>query len=188
MRDASFSSVYWSATTYPNTADAYDLHFDNTSIYPSYYTYRYYGFLVSYLQNPTLTTLLANPIYYVRGGGILLNTGSLRYTGYASLYWSTTIYPNTTDAYNLHFNNTNIVPSDYSNRFHGFSVRGGVVHLNTGSLRYAGLDSYYWSATIYPSTTNAYYLDFHSSNVYSSRYTTRYLGFSMRFYAAGTLI
>ena len=70
------------------------------------------------------------------------------------------------------FNNTAASPLYY--------VRGGRVHLNTGSLRYAGYASYYWSATTYPSATNAYYLDFSSTNVNPSYYSTRFYGFSVR--------
>ena len=59
-------------------------------------------------------------------------------------------------------------------------VRGGYVLLHTGSLRGAGLASYYWSATTYPTATYAYYLHFHSTNVYPSHYYNRFLGFSVR--------
>lgn len=59
-------------------------------------------------------------------------------------------------------------------------IRGGSVHLDTGSLRYAGGDSYYWSATTYPSATNAYYLAFNSTNVYPSDHYNRFYGFSVR--------
>lgn len=59
-------------------------------------------------------------------------------------------------------------------------IRGGYVHLNTGSLRDAGYGSLYWSATTYPNATDAYYLGFHRTNVYPSDYNARFLGFSVR--------
>ncbi len=58
------------------------------------------------------------------------------------------------------------------------NVRGGVVHLDTGSLRYAG-HSRYWSATTYPNATYAYGLDFNSTNVLPSGYNYRFIGFSV---------
>lgn len=58
----------------------------------------------------------------VRGGYIALRSGSLRDASYASIYWSATTYPNTTSTYLLHFDGTNILPSDYDNRYYGFSV------------------------------------------------------------------
>ncbi len=59
------------------------------------------------------------------------------------------------------------------------NVRGGNVDLDTGSLRAAGLDSYYWSATTYPNATDAYHLHFNSTNVFPSRYSVRFIGFSV---------
>ncbi len=60
------------------------------------------------------------------------------------------------------------------------NVRGGNVYLDTGSLRGAGDNSNYWSATTYPNTTNAYYFHFYSTNVYPSIYYNRFFGFSVR--------
>ena len=116
----------------------------------------------------------------VRGGGVVLNTGSLRSAGSNSYYWLATTYPNATDAYYLVFNSTDVYPSNYSTRNNGFSVRGGYVNLFTGSLRYAGGNSHYWSATTYPNATNAHYLEFNSTNVYPSNYLNRFSGFSVR--------
>ena len=59
-------------------------------------------------------------------------------------------------------------------------VRGGYFYLNTGSLRAAGGNSDYWSATTYPNATDAYNLDFNSTNVFPSIYNARFLGFSVR--------
>lgn len=59
----------------------------------------------------------------IRGGHVNLSTGSLRYAGLSSYYWSATTYPNATYAYALHFTSTNVYPSDYNARFYGFSVR-----------------------------------------------------------------
>ena len=97
-----------------------------------------------------------------------------------SFYWSATAYPNATYAYALGFNSTIVYPSNYNDRFNGFSVRGGYFYLNTGSLRAAGGNSDYWSATTYPNATDAYNLDFNSTNVFPSIYNARFLGFSVR--------
>ena len=59
------------------------------------------------------------------------------------------------------------------------NVRGGNVTLNTGSLRGAGHNSYYWSATTYPNATDAYYIHFSSTNVNQSGYNSRFYGFSV---------
>ena len=56
-------------------------------------------------------------------------------------------------------------------------VRGRNVTLNTGSLRGAGHNSYYWSATTYPNATDAYYIHFSSTNVNQSGYNSRFYGF-----------
>ena len=58
----------------------------------------------------------------VRGGHVNLGTGSLRGAGNGSIYWSATTYPNATYASYLGFNSTNVNPSDYNDRFLGFSV------------------------------------------------------------------
>ncbi len=126
-----------------------------------------------------LNNTAASPLYYVRGGGIYLDTGSLRNAGLNNYYWSATTYPNATYAYYLYFHSTNVYPSYYYDRFVGFSVRGGDVDLDTGALRYAGIDSFYWSATTYPSATYAYLLDFNSTNVGPSYYNARFYGFSV---------
>ena len=126
-----------------------------------------------------LNNTAASPLYYVRGGNVDLGTGSLRNAGYGSIYWSAATYPNATYAYHLRFDSTSSIPSDYHNRFLGFSVRGGDVDLDTGALRYAGIDSFYWSATTYPSATYAYLLDFNSTNVGPSYYNARFYGFSV---------
>ncbi len=129
----------------------------------------------------------------VRGGHVYLDTGSLRNAGLNNYYWSATTYPNATFAYRLGFASTSIYPSVYDNRFNGFSVRGGAVHLNTGSLWGAGGNSNYWSATTYPDATHAYHLHFNSTNVIPSYYNLRFYSFSVRnfqnphfMYAAGT--
>ena len=59
------------------------------------------------------------------------------------------------------------------------NVRGGYIGLHTGSLRSAGLDRHYWSTTTYPNATYAYYLNFNSTNVYPSDYSSRFYGFSV---------
>lgn len=170
LRNASSNNYYWSSTTYSNATDTYDLTFNNNNIVPSTYNSRFLGFSV-------------------RGGDIFLDTGSLRNASYNSNYWTSTTYPSATYAYRFHFNNTDVVPSHYNLRFLGFSVRGGYIYLVTGSLRDAGRSSLNWSTTTYPSTTDAYYFHFYSTNTYSSDYSYRFHGFSVRFlYAAGILL
>ncbi len=161
LRDASFNSFYWSATTYSNAILAYGLSFGSTSSIPSGYNNRFYGFSV-------------------RCGDVNLSTGSLRYAGVNSLYWSAATYPDATSAYYLDFNSASVLPSHYNNRFDGFSVRGGLVGLDTGSLRYAGINSFYWSATTYPNAILAYDLAFNSTGVFPSYYNSRFAGFSLR--------
>ena len=131
------------------------------------------------LSKFALNNTAASPLYYVRGGRVDLSTGSLGRAGLSSYYWSATTYPNATDAYNLDFGRTNVYPSHYNYRFNGFSVRGGYVALNTGSLRGAGSNSYYWLDTTYPTATDAYYLAFNSTSVFPSRYSHRSYGFSV---------
>ena len=61
-----------------------------------------------------------------------------------------------------------------------YYVRGGFVHLITGSLRHAGYAGLYWSATTYPNATDAYYLNFGGANVYPSNYYDRLYGLLVR--------
>lgn len=68
-------------------------------------------------------TKLEENLKLVRGGYVYLYTGSLRRAGYDGYYWSATTYSTATYAYNLGFDSTNVLPSHYSNRFVGFSVR-----------------------------------------------------------------
>lgn len=53
-------------------------------------------------------------------------------------------------------------------------------YVNTGSLRDAGSDGYYWSSTAHRSPSDAYNLNFYSSRVNPSSYTYRYYGRSVR--------
>ena len=122
LRDAGHDSYYWSATTYPNATDAYYIHFSSTNVNQSGYNSRFYGFSVHQITILTNNTA-ASPLYYVRGGYVALDTGSLRYAGVGSSYWSATTYPNATGAYYLDFDSTSVVPSNYNHRFYGFSVR-----------------------------------------------------------------
>ena len=161
MRDAGFDSYYWSATTYPDATGAYLLVFNSTIVFPSYYHARFVGFSV-------------------RGGVISLYAGSLRDASFNSFYWSATTYSNAILAYGLSFGSTSSIPSGYNNRFYGFSVRGGHVAVDAGSLRLAGFSSLYWSSTTYPNTTYAYLLSFYSTDVYQSHYNSRFYGFSVR--------
>ena len=135
------------------------------------------------LASARLTTTIGSAVSRcanVRGGNVTLNTGSLRGAGFNSDYWSATTYPNATDAYNLDFGRTNAYPSHYTNRFYGFSVRGGYIALNTGSLRDAGNGSIYWSATTYPNATYVYDLHFYSTHIFPLHYDSRFYGFSVR--------
>ena len=49
------------------------------------------------------------------------NDGTMNSQGTNAYYWSTT--SNTTNAYNLNFNTSNINPADYGTRGAGFSLR-----------------------------------------------------------------
>ena len=49
-----------------------------------------------------------------------------------------------------------------------------------GSLKFAGINNYYWSATTYPDTTNAYRSHFGNVAVHPSAYSNRFDGFSVR--------
>ncbi len=122
LRNAGLNNYYWSATTYPNATNTYFLHSNSTNVYPSYYINRFYGFSVHQITILTNNTA-ASPLYYVRGGYVALDTGSLRYAGVGSSYWSATTYTSATGAYYLDFDSTSVVPSNYNHRFYGFSVR-----------------------------------------------------------------
>ena len=65
----------------------------------------------------------AGPLYFTHSGAVHLESGSLRTGGIASIYWSATTYPNATYAYYVAANSTNVYPSNYSNRYIGFSIR-----------------------------------------------------------------
>lgn len=115
----------------------------------------------------------------VRGGVVDLCNGSLRAAGYDNYYWSPTIYPNTTNAYNLGSNRTYVYPSAHNYQFLGFSVRGGIVYLGTGSVRFAGYGNNYWSSTTYSNATNAYDFPFNNSYIHPSNHSSRFHGFSI---------
>ena len=55
--------------------------------------------------------------------------------------------------------------------------------MTTGSFSYEYSNGYYWASPAYPSELYAYYLDFNSANVCPSNYTSRWLGFTVRFLA-----
>lgn len=62
-----------------------------------------------------------------------------------------------------------------------YFVRSGYVYPHSGSLRYAGNDSYVWSRTAYPgSNQHSYRLNFGTANVYPSNSSDRYVGFPVR--------
>lgn len=135
--------------------------------------------LISSRPTIALYSLVSRWAITVRGGGIALDTGSLRDASVANYHWSSTTYTNTIYAYNLNFHSTIIFPSYRYGRFLGFSVRGGYVTLSAGSLKATGYNSVYWSSMTYPNTTYAYYLDFASTNVNPSYYYDRFIGFSV---------
>lgn len=161
LKYAGHHNFYWTSTTYPNISGAYSSVSSSVDNFPANSYSRFYGFSV-------------------RGGNVDLKTGSLRRASLTSNYWSTTTYPNDTYAYKLHFDGTSVYPSDYYYRFNGFSLRGGNVNLDTGSLRNASSNSNYWSVTTYPNAKNAYYLHSASTNVILSNYNNRFNGFSVR--------
>ena len=57
-------------------------------------------------------------------------------------------------------------------------VRSG--NVNSGSLRNAGNNGYYWSSTANSNTSNAYNLNFNTTSVNPSNNNNRYNGFSVR--------
>lgn len=50
-------------------------------------------------------------------------SGSLKYAGDIGHYWSSTASSNTSYAYGLYFGSGRVYPSNFSNRYNGFSVR-----------------------------------------------------------------
>ena len=66
------------------------------------------------------SVLLANPLFFVRGGDV--NSGSLSNSAYGGHYWSSTAYSATNAAF-LGFLSSDVGTSASSNRGNGFSVR-----------------------------------------------------------------
>ncbi len=52
-----------------------------------------------------------------------MSTGSLRYAGGNGGYWSSTVYPSGSYAYILDFSSANVILSDGSSRWSGFTVQ-----------------------------------------------------------------
>lgn len=50
-------------------------------------------------------------------------SGSLKYAGYSGGYWSSTACSSASYAYDLYFYSGRVYPSNFSNRYNGFSVR-----------------------------------------------------------------
>ena len=62
-------------------------------------------------------------IYFVRGGSVNPSSQYLNSAGYVGGYWSSIPYSDTDVAYNLYFNNSNVIPSDNTYRYLGRSLR-----------------------------------------------------------------
>lgn len=52
--------------------------------------------------------------------------------------------------------------------------------MSAGSLRFLGINGFYWGATTSPSEFYAYDLDFYNSNVYPSTSNARWAGFAVQ--------
>ena len=62
------------------------------------------------------------PLYFVRSGNYNYSNGNIGTLGSDGRYWSSTA-SNTTNAYNLNFNGSNVNPQNSNNRGNGFSLR-----------------------------------------------------------------
>lgn len=61
---------------------------------------------------------------FVRSGRLYLpNTRPLNNAGQYGVYWSSFAYSNSNNAYYLYFNSSGVNPSNYYDRFYGFSLR-----------------------------------------------------------------
>ena len=77
-----------------------------------------FGGLVGSLNSTTITQA---PYYFNPSGAVY--SGSLRYAGSRGLYWSSTAFSSTSDAYRLYFRSGDVNPSFNSTRYGGQSVR-----------------------------------------------------------------
>ena len=80
-----------------------------------------YGYTSSSQSGTTDATLLASPLFFARGGNVY--SGSLLSRGSSGLYWSSRAYSYSSSAYYLFFYSSRVTPSNYYDRFGGFSVR-----------------------------------------------------------------
>ena len=64
-----------------------------------------------------------SPLYFVRSGYVRPYGPGLGNAGLSGYYWSSTPYSNGVSAYNLTFDTTGVSPSNYGNRYGGFSLR-----------------------------------------------------------------
>ena len=67
------------------------------------------------------TRITQSPLYFHPSGAVY--SGSLRYAGNYGRYWSSTAYSSTNYAYALAFSSGVVNPSNFDNRYYGFSVR-----------------------------------------------------------------
>ena len=67
------------------------------------------------------TRITQSPLYFHPSGNVY--SGSLRNAGYYGVYWSSSAYSSTNNAYYLYFNSGRVNPSYSNNRYNGFSVR-----------------------------------------------------------------
>ncbi|MCQ2049850.1 MAG: fibrobacter succinogenes major paralogous domain-containing protein, partial [Candidatus Saccharibacteria bacterium] len=80
-----------------------------------------YGYTGENQDNISDATLLASPLFFVRGGYVY--SGSLYYQGSDGLYWSSGAFSNSDGAYHLGFISSYVGPSDDDYRNLGLSVR-----------------------------------------------------------------
>ncbi len=76
--------------------------------------------LLSGISTSSDSALLVAPYYFVRGGYV--NPGSLYDAGGQGRYWSSTASAST-NAYNLYFDSSSVLPSNNRSRYLGLSVR-----------------------------------------------------------------
>ena len=80
-----------------------------------------YGYTGTNQSGTTDATLLASPLFFARGGYV--SSGSLYYQGSDGRYWSSRAYSSSNNAYDLYFGSSRVYPSNYNDRYYGFSVR-----------------------------------------------------------------
>ncbi len=132
-------------------------------------------------------------MYFVRSGIIYLRYASLWRANNDGRLWSSTPHLITAETtYNLGFTPIDILPSNQSDRWAGFSlrfhhspmyfVRSGSIHIPSGELLAPAGPIYYWGSTAYPTNiqTASGLGVYAQGNTLASYNTYRYYGFSLQ--------